>query len=212
MNLTLRTRLALLYGALVALTTILFGVVTYLTVSAELYDNLDTSLSRAATSLLAVIKKEQQEAQRPLVPVRRVRRQQAPEEEVFAFLQRSSLRDFVGPIPVPDSVFEKREDPVWTAVYEHVLLNSSTFVLQASQPDGAVLWRSDNLLTDSLPRFQLFVDMGVPITDEKVFTDFTVRGTRYRMVVLRGETAEIAAAYPVEEEDSTLRRLYEYLL
>jgi heavy metal sensor kinase len=211
-NLTLRTRLALIYGALVALTTILFGVVTYLTLESELYANLDASLTQAASSLQAVIRKEQQEARQPLVPVRRERREYKAEEEVFAFLQRSSLRDFVGPIPVPDSVFTKREDPVWSAVYEHVLLNSSTFVLQASLPGGGVVWRSDNLLHDSLPRLSSFVERGVPARDGLLHTDYTLSGTRYRMVVLEGDAAEIAAAYPVDEIDMTLRRLFEFLL
>ena len=209
MNLTLRTRLALLYGGLVALTAMVFGAVAYLTVSNELYANLDASLSRAATSLSAVIKREQTEAQRPLTPVRRSTRGSKPAEDVFAFLQRSSMRDFVGPIPVPDSVFEKREDPVWTAVYEHVLLNSSTYVLQASQPDGNIVWRSDNLLADSLPRLTWFTDRGMQVADGQLFTDYTIRGTRYRMVI---PTGEIAAAYPVDEVDDTLASLFAVMI
>ena len=92
------------------------------------------------------------------------------------------MRDFVGPIPVPDSVFEKREDPVWTAVYEHVLLNSSTYVLQASQPGGNIVWRSDNLLADSLPRLTWFTDRGMqpwPTDSSLQTTPFVVRGIEW---------------------------------
>ncbi len=195
-----------------ALTAMVFGAVAYFTVSNELYANLDASLSRAATSLSAVIKREQTEVQRPLTPVRRSKRDSKPAEDVFAFLQRSSMRDFVGPIPVPDSVFEKREDPVWTAVYEHVLLNSSTYVLQASQPGGNIVWRSDNLLTDSLPRLTWFTDRGMQVTDGQLFTDYTIRGTRYRMVISTGDIAEIAAAYPVDEVDDTLASLFAVMI
>lgn len=201
-----------MYGALVALTASVFGVFTYLTVSNELYANLDASLTRATTSLRAVIIREQNDASLPLVPIRKTRQTTKTADDVFAFLQRGSMRNFVGPILVPDSVFTKREDPVWSAVYEHVLLNSSTYVLQASDPGGAVVWRSDNLLTDSLPRYEFFAARGVPAIDETVYTDYTVRSIRYRLVISKGEVAEIAAAYPVEEIDKTLQGLFSLML
>ncbi len=212
MRLTLRTRLALLYGGVVALTATAFAVVAYFTVSNELYQNLDRSLARAASSLLVVIKNQQQEAQRPLMRVKRSRRSEEASKNIFAFLERSSMRDFVGPIPVPDSILGEREDPVWTAVYEHVLLNSSTFVLQVSVPSGDVVWRSDNLLEDSLPRFEYFKERGVRVIDDRIYTDYTVRGTRYRLVITKADMAEVAAAYPAEEVDATLRGLFALML
>lgn len=212
MRLTLRTRLALLYGGVVALTATAFAVVAYFTVQNELYQNLDRSLARAASSLLVVIKNQQQEAQKPLARVRKTRRSEDPSKNIFAFLERSSMRDFVGPIPVPDSILGEREDPVWTAVYEHVLLNSSTFVLQVSVPKGDVVWRSDNLLTDSLPRFEYFKERGARVIDDRIYTDYTVRGTRYRLVITHADMAEVAAAYPAEEVDATLRGLFALML
>ncbi len=193
------------------MTAMVFGAVAYFTVSNELSANLDASLLRAAASLQAVIKREQADAQKPLSQLRREQKSRQA-DDVFAFLQRSSMRDFVGPIPVPDSVFVPREDPVWTAVYEHVLLNSSTYVLQASAPDGDVVWRSDNLLTDSLPRFEWFKARGMHGKDGQIFSDYTVRGTRYRLVIVSGDAAEVAAAYPVEEVDDTLRSLFSVML
>lgn len=208
---TLRTRLALMYGALVALTTVLFAVIAYLTVSSELYRNLDTSLYRAGSSLLAVIRKEQQQVQKPLTPVRRGTRG-SKQADIFEFLRRSSMRNFVGPVRVPDSVTEDAEDPVWSAVYEHVLLNSSTYVLQVVNKAGNIVWRSDNLLYDSLPRFSWFQNRGGNIQDDRILTNYTVQGTRYRLVVLNGDVAEVAAAYPVAEVDATLRRLFALML
>ncbi|MCO6465436.1 MAG: HAMP domain-containing protein [Bradyrhizobiaceae bacterium] len=210
MKFTLRTRLALLYGALVALTTGGFAVVAYYTVSNELYANLDASLVRAGSSLLAVIEREQDEAKQPLAPVKKNRRKESG-EDVFAFLQRSSLRDFVGPIPVPDSVIDQPQDPVWTAVYEHVLLNSSTYLLQVRSPSGEVVWRSDNLLTDSLPRLESVLPMG-PGSADRMTTWISIRGTSYRLTVVKDARAEVAAAYPVAEVDFMLRRLFSLLL
>ncbi len=199
-----------MYGALVGLTTAAFAVVGYYTVSNELYHNLDASLTRASTSLLAVIAREQAEGQRPLEPVR-PKRKAAGDADVFAFLQRSSLRDFVGPVPVPDSVLSSREDPVWSAVYEHVLLNSSTYLLQVRSSDGKVVWRSDNLLSDSLPPLVALLPQGSAKTN-RVATWVTVRGIRCRLVVVNDGVAEVATAYPVDEVDATLRRLFSLLL
>ncbi|MCX6140189.1 MAG: hypothetical protein NTX15_05055, partial [Candidatus Kapabacteria bacterium] len=71
MKFTLRSRLALTYAALVAVTLTSFAAIAYVTVSSELYQNLDASLSRAGSSLLAVLRKEQAQAQKPLAPVKR---------------------------------------------------------------------------------------------------------------------------------------------
>ncbi len=210
MKFTLRTRLALLYGALVALTTAVFGVVAYYTVSNELYHNLDTSLLRACTGLLAVVQREHDELQRPLEPVRQRRGDEA-ERSLFAFLQRSSLRDFVGPVPVPDSVLTEKEDPVWTAVYEHVLLNSSTYLLQVRSADGNVVWRSENLLADTLPQLSAMLPLGER-TSDRVAMWMDIRGVRYRVAAVQDSVAEVAAAYPVDEVDATLRRLFSLLL
>ena len=210
-RLTLRTRLALMYGALVALTTVLFALVAYFTVSNQLYQNLDASLSRAGVSLLAVIRNEQRSVAGPLKPVRKEKRS-AKQSDVFEFLRRSSMRNFVGPIPVPDSVIADVEDPVWSAVYEHVLLNSSTYVLQVRNPAGSIAWTSDNLLRDTLPSYQWFVNHGAVATGDRIFTYYTLRGVRYRLVVSRGDVAEVAAAYPAAEVDATLRSLFSLML
>ncbi|NQW29317.1 MAG: HAMP domain-containing protein [Ignavibacteria bacterium] len=210
MKFTLRTRLALMYGALVALTAVIFAVVAYYTVSNELYANLDASLSRAGTSLLAVIRKEQQSVNTPLAPVKRGREKRP--FNVFEFLSRSSLRNFVGPIPVPAANSTADQDPVWSAVYEHMLLNSSSYMFQVVDPKGVLVWRSDNMLTDSMPTFESLESQGAPIVDDWIFTYYTLRGTRYRLVVTRTETAQIAAAYPAAEVDATLRSLFALML
>jgi len=207
---TIRTRLALLYGILVALTTAAFAVVAYYTVSNELYANLDVSLTRAGTSLLAVIEREQDEAKRPLEPYRKAPRRKST-DNVFAFLQRTSLRDFVGPIPVPDSVIEQPEDPVWSAVYEHVLLNSSTYLLQVRSHDNEIVWRSSNLLSDTLPGLSNLRPLDMQ-TSDRVATWISVRGVSYRLVVVKDGRAEVAAAYPADEVDFMLRKLFSMLL
>lgn len=75
---TLRAKLALMYGALIALTMVAFAVIAYITVSSELMANLDTSLSRASSSLLAVLKREQAQVKRPLSPRRLLASKKTP--------------------------------------------------------------------------------------------------------------------------------------
>lgn len=101
-----------MYGALVAVTLIAFAAIAYVTVSSELYQNLDASLSRAGSSLLAVLRKEQAQARKPLVPVKKTRRA-TREKDLFSVLQQTSVRDFVGPVAATDSA-EAEQDPVWS--------------------------------------------------------------------------------------------------
>lgn len=199
-----------MYGALVAVTLIAFAAIAYVTVSSELYQNLDASLSRAGSSLLAVLRKEQAQARKPLVPVRKTRRA-ARERDLFSVLQQTSVRDFVGPVVTSDSNGAE-QDPVWSAVYEHMLLNSSNYVMQVVDKKGVVAWRSDNLVADSLPPFQWFAEQGAPVVDDRIYTYYWLRGERYRLVLARGDVADVIAAYPAAEVDITLRRLFSLML
>lgn len=199
-----------MYGALVAVTLIAFAAIAYVTVSSELYQNLDASLSRAGSSLLAVLRKEQAQARKPLVPVKKTRRSPR-DKDLFSVLQQTSVRDFVGPVATVDAL-EPEQDPVWSAVYEHMLLNSSNYVMQVVDKKGTVAWRSDNLVADSLPPFQWFAEQGAPVIEDRIYTYYWLRGERYRLVLTRGDVADVTAAYPAAEVDVTLRRLFSLML
>jgi len=212
MILSLRIRLTLMYSALVALTVMAFAVVAYYTVSNELSTNLDASLSRVAQSLHSVIKKQQQSVKRPLTPVKKEKRGKGQGADYFEFLRKSSLRDFVGPIPPIDTVESSETDPVWSAVYEHMLLNSSNYLIQVSDRSGRTVWRTENLTVDSLPTYKQFFERGATVIDSRIYSYYMMRGTRYRMVLYQGDVAEVTAAYPADEVDATLRKLFGYLL
>lgn len=200
-----------MYSALVTVTLIAFATIAYVTVSNELYQNLDTSLARASSSLLAVLRKEQAQARKPLVPARLGRRSTVRDRDMFSVLERSSPRDFVGPVNGNDSV-TLEQDPVWSAVYEHMLLNSSNYLMQVVDKKGRVAWRSDNLVPDSLPPFSWFARQGAPVKDERIYTYYWLRGERYRLVLTHGDVADVTAAYPAGEVDVTLRRLFSLML
>lgn len=211
MKLTLRARLTLMYSAIVALTIASFAAVAYGTVSSELKRSLDTSLDRVANSLQAVIRREQRAAQRPLVPSRRERRRDGDvRSDGLEFFVRRSLEEIVGPVLPRDTTADA--DPVWSAVYEHMLINSSAYLIQVTDRAGRVVWKSDNLDTDSLPLVRTFERHGAAFEDGRLFTNYTLDGVRYRMVLARGDVAEITAAYPASEVDATLRQLFAVLL
>lgn len=210
MKLSIRARLTLMYSAIVALTVTVFATVTYVTVSNELKRSLDTSLSRVTTSLHAVIQREQQGVKRPLAPSRRDRARSIKWSDGLEMFVQRSLREMVGPIRPADSLV--MEDPVWAAVYEHMLLNSSTYLLQVTDKSGKVVWKSISLGSDSLPLVKTFEEHGAVFDNGWLFTDYTLGGTRYRMILSRGDVTEITAAYPAGEVDATLRKLFSVML
>jgi heavy metal sensor kinase len=209
MRLTLRARLTILYSAVVAVTLTVFATVAYFTVSSELYQNLDASLGRVGTSLLAVIDKQQQAVKRPLEPAQRKSRGDEAVDE-FAFLRRGSMRDFIGPVIPIDSA--ERPDPVWSAVYEHMLFNSSTYLIQVADAKGRIVWQSDNLTTDTLPGVKLFQNTGASFVDGRFYSYYTMSGNRFRLALLKSSVANVTIAYPIDEIDATLRRLFSLLL
>lgn len=210
MKLTLRARLAITYGALLATTIAAFGVFAYVTVSNELYKNLDASLTRAGVSLLQVLRREQQQVQKPLTPMQ-TKKQRQGERSVSVFERSVAARDLVGPV-LPEESPQQQEDPVWSAVYEHMLLNSSSYMMQVANPQGSVLWRTGNLVSDSLPLFRWFEKRGATVIDDKIYTYYTINSVRYRLVLTRTSVAEVTAAYPVGEVDATLRSLFSLFL
>lgn len=211
MKLTLRARLTLMYSAIVALTVAAFAAVAYVTVSNQLKRSLDTSLARVATSLHAVIRREQLSIQRPLLPARRERRRDGEKRtDGLEFFVKRSLQEIVG--PVLPSEMPVDTDPVWSAVYEHMLINSSAYLIQVTDRQGRVVWKSDNLLNDTLPVVRTFERHGATFDDGRLFTNYTLDGVRYRMVLAKGDVAEITAAYPASEVDATLRQLFAVLL
>lgn len=209
MRLSLRLRLTVWYSVIAACTIAVFAAVAYVTVSSELNENLDASLVRVGTSLQTVIRKEQRAGMPQLQPPRKPSRGNG-EVDGFDFLRRSSLRDHVGPLPLVDAT--EARDPVWGAVYEHILFSSATYRIQVSDNNGAIVWRSDNLGIDSLPTLQGFVVKGASVSDDRYFSNYTIAGTRYRLVLIGGDNATVSVAYPVDEIDATLRRLFALLL
>jgi heavy metal sensor kinase len=212
MNLSLRHRLTIWYGAIVALTLLAFGIISYISVSAELRHNLDASLQRVGHSLDYIIKKKQAETRKPLRPARTERRTTQTQDQ-FSFLRDNQKRVFYGPVR-PDSAVAQEEDVVWTAVYEHILLNSKNFYIQVADTADRIVWRSENLLHDSLPLISApsYLDFERAEGASHGFAPYIFKKQNLRLMLMRTKNAQISIGYPVDEIEATLGGLFGNLL
>jgi heavy metal sensor kinase len=218
MKLSLRTRLTAWYSMIVMVTLTALGVIAYFAVSNELNQNLDVSLMRVAASLDRIIQKKQAETQKPLKPAP-IRKKKTKKEKLaadsikqdsFAFFRRSDNTSYDSLNSVPDSLQDDDQNPVWSAVYEHILLNSKSYFIQIADFNNQIVYRSDNLQPDSLPIFQN--NSGNTITETKKFLLYNFRSQQLRLYVGKTKSAQISIGYTVEEIRETLTNLFSYLL
>ncbi|MBS1536772.1 MAG: heavy metal sensor histidine kinase [Bacteroidetes bacterium] len=217
MKLSLRTRLTAWYSMIVMVTLTALGVIAYFAVSNELNQNLDVSLTRVASSLDKIIQKKQAETQKPLKPAsprkRRTRKERRAADSVkrdsFAFFRQSETANSDSIIAITDTLPEDDQNPVWSAVYEHILLNSKNYYIQIADFNNQVVYRSENLQPDSLPVFQTH---GSDTVDSKKFVHYTLHSQQLRLYVGKTKSAQISIGYTVEEIQETLNSLFSYLL
>jgi len=203
---------------IVMLTLVALGVIAYFAVSNELNQNLDVSLTRVASSLDKIIQKKQAETQKPLKPApirKRITRKErraadSVKRDSFAFFRQSDNVNSDSIAEVSDSAQEEDQNPVWSAVYEHILLNSKNYYIQIADFNNQIIYRSENLQPDSLPVFQNHVND--TSTDSKNFIIYTLDSEQLRLYVGKTKSAQISIGYTVEEIRETLNSLFLYLM
>ncbi len=200
LRLPLRIRLTLWYGSIVGITLLGFAAFWYWSVRRELLQELDYSMEQVASSIHLLLERERPHLRRlHQRSVRHVERQRLGSE-----LLERPLRSFVGPLPA--DTLPGSESPVWSAIYQHILLNPRSYFLQIATPDGQLLWRSANLQPDTLPVLPDTV-WGIVRGGEQL-----VRGRPTRLLLYRTSTAQIGVAYSMEEITAVLTRLMQTLL
>jgi heavy metal sensor kinase len=217
MQLSFRLRLMIGYAVMVALPLAVFGFVNFKAVSDDLNSNLDSSLQRVAESLDYIIKQKQRETQQPLRPAALARSSQrniTAKTDYFAFLREETRRKFVGPmLPPKDTLQEQAEkaNVVWAAVYEHILLNPKNYFIQVADPTNTVVWRSENLLSRTLPLPSAGMLPNDSVPFRYTIPRFTLGKQTLRIFVYHTGNAQISIGYPVDEIDSTLAELFSIL-
>ncbi len=213
LKLPLRWRLTMWYTAILALTMGFFGYLNYETVSRDLQANLDTSILKVAESLEYYIVQQLKATNTTLTTAQPNGDAGSPSSR-FSFLSQQPLRDFEGPVlPVQDSAAANQQPGlVWSAVYEHILLNQQNYFIQVADTAGTIVWRSENLERDSLPRpLDLIASIDTNSYWE-VRSQYDIGGKTLRILLYYTSQAQITVAYPVEEIAATLNDLFSSLL
>ncbi|GAB1430087.1 ATP-binding protein [Ignavibacteria bacterium] len=217
MKISLRLRLTAWYSMILAATLAVLGVSAYWAVQSDLQQNLEQSLQRVASALDDVIRKKQSETMRPLKPAALRQKKRAKKEperpaDNFAFFRNTApprVKDSSrADTNAAESAQSDEPDEVWTAVYEHILLNPKNYYIQIADPQGRIVWQSDNLQGDSLLMFGQAVAQEDENGAARIITRYTLRNQPLQMVLLRTRRAQISVGYTVEEIEVTLSELF----
>ncbi|MFA6569945.1 MAG: ATP-binding protein [Bacteroidota bacterium] len=220
---SLRLRLTFWYSTIVVLSLTAFGVYTYISVSNKLHSNLDASLVNVALTLDYIIKQNTIESLKPSKSLWRTKRIDG-EPDKFALFREDERRRFVGPLrPVKKAnVKEAEKDIVWSAIFEHILLDPKNYYIQIADTNNQIVWRSRNLKSDSLPvlmvesqgtdsttsnkndtakKLAYYLPSGV----DSVFTSINVDKQEVRLLIKKTENAVVSIGYTAEVIENQLK-------
>jgi len=233
-NLSLRARLTLWFTLVMTLSIALFGVLTYTTVSTELFTNLDVSLNKVISSLDVIIRKqaEQTQIRPPQEPPSRRRRkapiaEQDTAKDELAFLRNDSLsadtaiKSAIKPLRSESSSAKKTAEPesvdgLWTEIYEHILLTPRNFMIEVMDSTGTIVYRSENLGDDSLNLTPVFIsqarDSVAQFTTVRQMVPRRDEQQSIRVAIARSRSAYIVAGYPIGDLQSLLEEFFSTLV
>ncbi len=225
-KLSLRVRLSMWYSAIVAVSLLAFGAYTYFSVMNDLHSNLDASIVRVANSLDYVIKKK------PKSEFQKNKSDKLRKDDKFELFRESERARFVGPLrPAISKSAESEETPdiVWSAVYEHILLNPRNYFIQVADTSNEIIWRSKNLANDSLPKLNdidlflrkdtislknkdsiinLTYDKDASVKIDSLFANLNIHGEAVRLLVKQTDNAVISIGYILSDINSTTNQLF----
>jgi len=224
-RISLRVKLSIWYSVIVVLSLLAYGAFTYFSVSRDLHTNLDASLTKVAASLDFIIQKNES------LDLKNLKKKPTVNDKFKIFRESEKMR-FVGPLR-PSLVSKMQDDAgndiVWSAIYEHILMNPKNYYIQISDTNNLIIWRSKNLQNDSLPKLNDIhtsskkdtislhnVDTVIKLTYNKdmqgridsLFQDITIHNEDMRLLVKRTDNAVISIGYVVSEVKSTLYQLF----
>ena len=232
MNLSLRAKLTLWFGLVMAVSLAVFGALNYRSISNQLTTGLDVALNKAVQGLDSKIKKVAEEAQlsprerrertRKLIADSRTVDTGQPELEYFREIDSAKSADSVIPSiqPLPSEKTQKTSgtkpegiDNVWASITEYVVLNPRNFMVQIMDTTGAIVYQSASLGRDTLRLPESFLKTAD--TAEAKFETIVMRRVTpdsdgkpkdetLRVALAKSRSALIAVAYPYDELQSSL--------
>lgn len=228
-KLPLKTKLSFWYGTIVAATLLAYGFYTYVSISNELQKNLDASLSKVVNSLDMVISRNQSS-----IAKIKFRESSRATQDKFALLRELEEMRFVGPIRPTvqrEKFVENDLGEIWSAVFEHILLNPKNFFIQIADTNNQIVWRSQNLQNDTLPTLlgfstsspfdtiyvpardrdsiiQLSMEVPQTIKIDSILTTTKIMNTEIRLLIKKTNQAVISVGYILNDMYATLKRLF----
>ena len=185
---SIRARLTLWYTLLVLSSILLFGILSYYFTSKTLSENLDLSLKNEVQWVRDFIQPQAGKVK----PGKR-------------FTEAMTARK-PGVMPPSDTTARVdtsgEADEIWNQIFKHTLQSPKKTYIQFVDRKGTIMYRSDNLGTDSL----VFTDtVGINAT---VITTGWLNGEPVRMALARDKNVTYLVGYPLGEIRDLLQSLY----
>jgi two-component system, OmpR family, sensor kinase len=185
---SIRSKLTLWYTALLALTLLGFGGISYFFTRATLSDSLDLSLRNEVKWVSEFI-----EPQAKKVRLKR-----------SALLELQQLRKITPPPAEMDQepADSTTTDEIWNQIYQHTILSPRRQYIQILDRNGDLLYRSPSLGKQTLT----YVD--IPYGWVNVVTINNDQAGQLRLAITQNDYVKILVAYPLEELNEVLDGIF----
>ncbi|HPO63080.1 MAG TPA: ATP-binding protein [Candidatus Kapabacteria bacterium] len=233
MKISLKVRLAFWYSLIVGISLSAFGLFTYFSVSNELNQSLDSSLKKVSESLNYILRQSQDDVDKQKEKPQKTKK--ANKKDKFAVFRESGKREFVGPLRPQSKEFDVQiglfdeNNPVLTAVYEHILLNTKNYYIQIADTNLQVVWKTKNLKSNTLPflpKSEIQLEESKEIPDSVIqyvktvfqehlegsFDNIYIDNQKVRLFVKNTNQAVISVGYSIEDIENTLNGLFSILI
>jgi len=233
LKISLKVRLAFWYSLIVGISLSAFGLFTYFSVSNELNQSLDSSLKKVAESLNFILRQSQDDVDKQKEKPQKTKK--ANKKDKFAVFRESGKREFVGPLRPQSKEFDVQiglfdeNNPVLTAVYEHILLNTKNYYIQIADTNLQVVWKTKNLKSNTLPflpKSEIQLEESKEIPDSVIqyvktvfqehlegsFDNIYIDNQKVRLFVKNTNQAVISVGYSIEDIENTLNGLFSILI
>ncbi len=223
MNLSLRAKLTLWFGLVMAVSLAVFGTLTYTSISNQLRSGLDVALNNAVDGIVVTLQSKADEAQE--APKKGKRRAIAsakgdtsqPEidflrgvdsAKVDSTLMQAQMASTAGsttPSPEP-----KILELVGASITDYVVLNPRNFLVQAMDSTGAVVFLSASLGTDTLQLSKEFLQSAdtseilSTLTRTLIGPDGKPKQHTIRVALAKLRSVILVVGYPYDEVQASL--------
>jgi len=199
---SIRFRLAITYATILILSFIIFGMISYLSISSILLDNLDSSLSTEINWIKNNIT--------PIEKKKRVKQRKTfiftPQKPTKVKSRKLKKIDSTK-LAIVDTVETIEPDETWNKIYEHLLWNSKNNFIFITDLNDEEIYRSDNLKNDTL-----YFAGNIETNKVNFLWSSNLRSKSMRLAATKTDKMKILVGYPFEEISDILNELFSVLI